>query len=220
MENVSPPSLRLGEILFGRTRRRLLALVFGAPDACFHTRDIHRRTGIGLGALSRELALLTDAGIILRDTRGNQVLYAVNPASPIFAELGSIVTKTIGLGDVLREALRSLSEGIRVAFIYGSFARGEQRGRSDVDLMVVGSLSFADLSSALSDAERQLAREVNPTLFRPAEYRRKLADEHHFVAGVHQGPKVFIIGGENDLRQLEQSRGGRGHSRTGAMVRQ
>src|SRR5688572_12101185 len=219
MENELLPSMLLGAVLFGRTRRRLLALLFGAPDEWFHTRDIHRRAGISLGALTRELSQLTDAGILRRQTRGNQVLHAVNPDSPIFAEMRSIVTKTIGLGDVIREALRPLAERIRVAFIYGSFARGQQRGRSDVDLMVIGDLSLAEVSSAISGAERTLAREVNPTLFHPSEYRRKLAEEHHFVASVHEGAKVFIIGSEDDLRQLQHPRPGRAHPTAGAVVR-
>lgn len=203
MENDLLPSMRLGEVLFGRSRRRLLALAFGAPDEWFHTRDIHRRAGISLGALTRELAQLTDAGILRRDTRGNQVLYAVNPASPIFAELGSIVTKTIGIGDVIRDALRPLADRIKLAFIYGSFARGEQRGRSDVDVMVIGDLDFPDLAAAAGEAQRALNREVNVSLYDAKEYRRRLTEEIPFIKHVTEGAKIWLIGTDDDLRKLQ-----------------
>ena len=117
----------------------------------------------------------------------------------MFEELKSLVVKTLGVGDVLREALAPVADRVRVAFLFGSFARGEQQ-RSDVDVMVVAQdLEFRELVRALKPAEQRLGREVSPSLYRPGEFREKLAAGHHLLTRVVAGPKVFLIGGEDDL---------------------
>ena len=108
--------------------------------------------------------------------------------------------KTLGLADVLREALQALEERIRLAYIYGSFASGTARAKSDVDLMIVGDLGLKDLAGPLAEAERLLSREVNVTVYSEEEYRSRLNEEDGFVARVHQGAKIMIMGKADDLK--------------------
>lgn len=98
--------------------------------------------GAGQGAVQRELAQLTAAGLLTRFQRGNQVFYQANPETPIFSELKSVIVKTAGVADVLREGLAELANKITVAFIHGSVARGQAKGDSDVDVVVVGGSGF------------------------------------------------------------------------------
>jgi len=193
---------RLSTTLFGRTRRAVLALLYGHADEAFYLRQIARVSGTGLGTVQRELALLTAAGIIRRDARGRQVYYRANAECPVFAELKSIVTKTVGAGDTLRAALRPLAGRIRVAIVYGSQAAGRARTGSDVDVLVVGRVTFAQVVSALAGAQAILGREVNATVYPPTEFRAKVAQGHGFLKRVLQGPVMFLIGGENDLARL------------------
>jgi predicted nucleotidyltransferase len=116
--------------------------------------------------------------------------------------LRGLLLKTAGVADVLREALAPLAAGISVAFVYGSVARGEERRASDVDLLVVGDASFAAVAQALAPAQRRLGREVNPTVFTPAEFRQKLTAGHHFLRSVTGREKLFLFGNEHDLRRL------------------
>jgi predicted nucleotidyltransferase len=148
-------------VLFGRTRRGILSLLFTRPDEGFYLREIVRRTGGGIGAVQRELGQLTECGIVRRD-EGR--FFRANSDSPIYGALKDIVVRTMGVGDVLRRALRSVEERVAVAFVFGSFARGEQRESSDVDVMVVAKgdgLSIDDVAAALSKAQEELGREVN-----------------------------------------------------------
>lgn len=188
----------LSDVLFGRTRQKVLALFFGHPDESFYLREVARRTGQALGAVQRELAQLAAAGILGRERQGNQVRFRVNPQCPVYPELKALVTKTVGAADVLRAALRPLAERIRAAFLFGSFARGEQRQHSDVDVMVVGDVSFRDLSAALAQAERRLGRPVNPVLYTPDEFACKRAENHHFLTRVLEEPKILLIDGGGD----------------------
>ena len=93
----------LAAALFGKTRRALLALFYGHPEQSFYLREIARAVGAGQGAVQRELAHLTAAGLLVRLRRGNQVFYQANPQTPIFSELKSLIVKTAGVADVLRD---------------------------------------------------------------------------------------------------------------------
>ena len=193
---------QLGAALFGKSKRALLALFYVQPERSFYLRQVMRTLGIGQGAVQRELARLVDAGLLVRTQVGSQVHYQANAASPIFAELKSLMLKSSGVADVLREALAGLSERITVAFVYGSMAMGTGKASSDVDIMVIGDVSFGDVVSALQPAQKTIGREVNPSVYSKREYRAKLQAKHHFLTSVIDTPKVFIVGGEHELKRL------------------
>jgi len=191
--------------LFGKTRSAVLALLLLRADERFHLRQVARLTGGGLGAVQRELAILTRMGIIRREESGRQVYYQAERASPIFGELSALMVKTSGVAGAIREAIEPLRKRIVLAMLFGSFARGEQHAASDIDLFVVADVrkvSFADLAKALTPVQARLGREVNPSFYPPAELRRKWASGHHFVRNVIEGKKVFVIGGEDELRRV------------------
>lgn len=192
--------------LFSKNRRAVLALLFGHPDETFYVRQIARACGPGMGAIQRELAQLTAAGILRRTVSGHQVYYQANPECPIFAELKSLVAKTVGVADVLRAALTPLADRIAVAFVFGSVVHGGQRRASDVDLAVIGDVTFAEVVDVLAGPQENLSREINPVVYSAAEYSSKLAAGHHFVRALVEQEKVFLIGGERDLAGLATRR--------------
>jgi predicted nucleotidyltransferase len=198
------PASATSEALFGKARRAVLAMIFGRADEQFYVRQIARAAGAGQGAVHRELKRLTEAGIVLRTTKGQQVYYQANQQSPIFQELKSLFIKTAGVGDLLREVLAPLGKRVSVAFIYGSLARGQENARSDVDVMVIGKATFGEVVDALHPVQDRLGREVNPTVYPPAEFRAKLAAKHHFLTTVMREPKVFLIGETHDLARLAE----------------
>jgi predicted transcriptional regulator len=78
------------EALFGKTRRSILGLLFRQPDEAFFVRKIIRLAGVSPGAAQRELKRLSDAGIIVRSTKDNHVLFQANPSCPAYIELRSL----------------------------------------------------------------------------------------------------------------------------------
>jgi uncharacterized protein len=193
---------QLGAALFGKSKRALLALFYVQPERSFYLRQVTRTLGIGQGAVERELARLVEAGLLVRTRVGSQVHYQANAASPIFGELKALMVKTAGVADVLREALAGLAEEIAVAFVYGSLARGEGKANSDVDVMIIGDVSFGEVVSALQSAQKTIGREVNPSVYSEREFRAKLQARHHFLTSVANAPKVFLVGGEHELNRL------------------
>jgi uncharacterized protein len=192
----------IGPALFSRGRRELLGLFFSRPEKTFYLRQIVRVLGIGHGVVQRELSRLSDAGLITRERVGSQVHYQANRESPVFNELKSLMVKTAGVAEVLRDSLGAVADQIDVAFIFGSFARSEEHARSDVDLMVVGNVSFGDAVAALQSAQQRIGREVNPAVISAAEYRARRKSKDRFVQTVLKSPKFFLIGGEHELERL------------------
>lgn len=202
MSTINSPS-SLGALLLGRTRLAILSLLLSQPERKLYLRQIIRLSGAGQGAVQRELALLVRAGILLKTREANLAYFQANCASPVFQELRGLIQKTAGIAALLRTALLPLADSIERAFLYGSVARGEEQTESDVDLMIVGSVPFFDVVSAISPLQETLGREINPTVFTEAEYNARLAAEDHFLTQVQADPRIDLIGGEHDSRSVE-----------------
>jgi predicted nucleotidyltransferase len=130
------------------------------------------------------------------------VYYQANRDSPLFADLRGLLLKTAGLVDVLAQALKPLAAKLQTAFVYGSIAAGAEGSDSDIDLMVVGDVSPPDLALPLRRAREQLGREINPTVYTPAEFARKRAANDHFLKQVLDRPKLFVLGNDNELGKV------------------
>src|SRR6185437_7907838 len=139
----------LADALFTATQQRVLGALYGQPQRSFTVSELIASTAAGSGAVQRELAKLVASGLLTMRPFGNQKHYQANPAAPIHGELVGIIQKTVGIAEPLRDALRPLSKKIVAAFVYGSVAKRSDTARSDVDLMVVGEVGFAEVVNAV-----------------------------------------------------------------------
>jgi predicted nucleotidyltransferase len=207
MPNMGAIKPNMGNALFTKTQQRVLGLLFGSPDRSFYSNEIVRISGVGNGTVQRELGRLVECGLVSAGTIGNQKHYQANRAAPIFEELRGIALKTFALADVLRARLAPLAKQIRLAFVYGSVAKGSDRATSDIDVMILSDdLSFADVIEALDASDNSLGRRVNPTMYRVVEFQRKASEEGGFLSRVMEGQKIFLIGAENDIPEPRRAR--------------
>lgn len=198
------------EALFSGYHRRILALLLMHPDQSYHVREIARMTEVPAGSLHRELKLFSNSGILLREPAGNQVRYRANRECPIFPELAGILRKTVGLADVLREALAPLAKRTQAAFVYGSIAKGTETAGSDVDVMIISDdITYPDVMQVLTKVEEKVGRTINPTVYGHAEWRRKLAEEGGFLQRVMKQPRIFLIGTDDDLPKQKSGKSGK-----------
>ncbi len=188
----------IGDALFTKTQQRVLALLYGNAGRSYYTNEIVRWAGMGRGTVRRELERLLSAGLLVMRREGNQQYYQANPDSPVFNELRGIVLKTFGVVEVLREALLPLSSDIELAAVYGSMASGEELQGSDIDLLVVGKVTFEEIVTALYPCQEILGREINPNLFTPDDFMCKMNEKDSFVAQVMAKQKLIILGKEDD----------------------
>ena len=195
----------LSSLLFSEYRKRILGLLLLHPNDSYHMRELARLTNTASGTLHKELVKLVGGGILQSKKVGNQVHYSANTQSAIFSELASILRKTSGLSDVVADALMPAKEQIEIAFIYGSIARGEAQTGSDVDIMLVGSISFGDAVTALYPCQRILQREIMPVVYSAEEFSRRIRQQDSFLIDVLAKPKLFVIGGDNELRKFTKN---------------
>lgn len=182
------------DALFPKTRQAILAATFGGPHRWWYMRELARHLRVTPSSLQRELASLVRGGILLQRREGKHVYFRAATESPVFEELQGLILKTVGLADVIRNALKPLANRIQWAFTYGSIAGSGEHSASDVDLMIVGQVGLADVSSPLRKAERRLNRAVNPVTYTPGGFAAKVKSNNYFIATVLRSKKVFILG--------------------------
>ena len=180
-----------GTVLFGKSRRAILTLLYGHVDEEFYLRQIVRNTGLGIGPVQRELKQLADSSILQRRIHGHQVYYQANPETPIFEELKNIVRKTFGVADILKQALIPGGDRIKVAFIFGSTARSADDKRSDIDLMVIGDVGFTEIASDLYEVQETLGREVNPKIYSKEEWMQMKNRKDAFIKEILAKPRLI-----------------------------
>lgn len=196
----APARTGIADALFSATQQRVLTLLFGQPGRSFFTNELIGLVGAGSGAVQREVRRLVESGLVTVTRLGSQKHYQANPAAPIFEELRGIVTKTLGMAEVLRAALAQLGESVRLALLYGSVAKGSDTAHSDVDLLVVSdTLTLEQIYEALTPIERQLGRRVSPTLYTVAEFRRRRASSNPFLTKVLAGETIRLTDDRDDL---------------------
>jgi len=195
----------LERLFTSRVRVRLLTLFLTHPGETFYVRQIVRLTGETYNNVRQELQNLAQLGLILSERRANATYYQANVQHFLFPELKRIILKTEAVGDRLREALTGLRD-IRVAFIYGSTAKGTESPSSDVDLMVIGEVDLDALDRAIDSIEEEIGRTVNYTLFRVEEWQKRVAQGHSFLTDVLTHDKIFVIGDEDELSALGTGR--------------
>ena len=198
MERKSP----IADVLLGKTKQHLLSAILLQPERSWYLSELARYLHVPPSSLQRELAQFVNAGIVAKRQDGNRVYFQADHTCPVFQELSGLLTKTVGLADLVRDALTPLKDRIHLAFIYGSVATSRERSSSDVDLMIVGEATLADVAVPLRALESRLGRAVNPTVYTSPEFAKRVSEKNHFLTAVLETELLFILGTANDLARL------------------
>ena len=190
----------LPDMLSSRVRAEIFRLLFGVSAQELHMRELERRSGLAIGTIQQELRKLEGMDLLAVRRDGNRVYYSANTAHPLYRDIRNLVLKTSGLVEVLREALSS--EGIDLAFVFGSVARGEEGAQGDVDLMIIADAGLAAVSAMLRGVSEKLGREVNPHVMSRDEFTERLKSGDHFLGRVIDSSKLFVVGDEDELARL------------------
>lgn len=190
----------LAELFKSKTRAELFKIFFGLNSGEFHLREIERQSGLAIGSVQKEIENLVELAFIIRRIDGNRTYYRANQNHPLFSLFRELVLKTVGAGDLLKEAFAD--EKVDFLFIFGSIAAGKEKPESDVDLFVIGDIGLRAVSKLLQEPCGKIGREINPHVMNRAEFVKRRTEKDHFVARVLETPILMIIGDENELRKL------------------
>ena len=184
----------------------VLSLFLQHPEAEFYQTEIVRQTHKALMQVQRALKVLVGIGLISSEQQGKMVYYKAVREHPAFEDLKRLFLKTVMLGDTLRKALKPFTSRISLAFIFGSYARGEEGVDSDIDLMLVAALSLEERAKIFGPLTRQIQRELNPVVIAPQEFEKMVLEKDHFVLELVHSPKLWIVGGEDELKRVGAKR--------------
>ena len=191
----SSPTLKA--LFSSETRIKALSHFFLHAGESFYLRQLEKILKIPVGQLGRELLNLEKIHLLTSSLEGNQKRYSVNRGFMLYEELKNIFLKTAGAGDTIRESL-SGPKGVEIAFIYGSFAKGEEHPGSDMDVMVVGDTPDKEIGRTISSAEKRLKRTVNYSLYEREEVKTRLDKKDNFIMTVFSEPRIILIGSKDD----------------------
>jgi DNA-binding transcriptional ArsR family regulator len=190
----------LAELLSSRVKAEIFRLLLGVFDQELHVREIGRRSGLANATVRQELKRLTRLGLVTGRQDGNRIYYRANQQHPLYLDIRNLVMKTCGMVHVLQQALTQ--EAVRLAFVFGSIARGADKAHSDVDLMVIGKIGLRQLGKSLSGVAARIGREINPHILGAEEFAKRKKARDHFLTTVLAAPKLFVVGNENELEAM------------------
>ena len=191
--------------LFSPTRQAVLSATFLRPEKSWYLSELAAHLGTRPSSLQRDVDSLVRVGILEKRLDGRRSYIRANPDSPIFPELHSLIEKTSGIVPMLQGAIAKLSKKIQWAFVYGSMARGEESAKSDVDLMLIGTVNTMEMVPVLRQLENVMGREINPTIFTKDDFSRNIAKKNHFLLTVLRGPKIMLKGTQDELETVARS---------------
>jgi len=186
------------EITRSRLRQKVLSYFFTNPEANLYLREIASILKEDPGNLSKELTKLEKEKIFNSLVKGNQKYFSLNKNYPLYKELMSIIFKTIGVEGSLRQIMESL-EGIKLSFIYGSFAKNRQNSASDIDLLILGNPEEDKLNERIEDLEKRLQREINYNIYSEEEYKKRIKKRDSFILNILKSPKIILKGKINGI---------------------
>lgn len=190
--------MEITRIFKSKVRKEIFRIFFANPDKAYYLRELERILGVPVSMIQRELRNLERGGLFRRHKQGNLLYYSIDKNYPLFDEYRSIISKTIGVRRQMSDVLETIG-GIKVAFIYGSFARNEKKADSDIDLFLIGSIDERRLVTEINRLEKLLTREINYILYKPDEFQRKRQQRDGFILDIMESPKIFLIGNDDEF---------------------
>ncbi len=186
------------EIQRSATEARLLAFLTATPGQEFHTRELVRRVSGSPRPVHLALEKLARQGLVESRRVGPLRLWRMDPGHPLFLPLRDLYARTVGIVAQLRRLFEG-ENGIRFAFVFGSYARGDDDARSDIDVFVVGDLEVDPLIVATQKLEANLGRELNAVVWTEQDLRKRIQERSPFLATVREEPKIWIVGDEHEF---------------------
>ena len=179
-----------------------LGVLFANPEREFYQAEIVQRLPYTKLQVQRALKRITDAGVANERRDASRVYYQAARQSPVFAELRSLLDKTVGLTGQLRQALEPIREDLLAVFIFGSVASGTERADSDLDLFCVGQVRARKLAGIIGPFGRSLGREINCVHYQPEDFQEKLRSHDDALAKILADDRVWLIGTEDDFASV------------------
>lgn len=183
---------------FTKNQTLILELFFNDPEKTYYLRELGRILDKEPGVFQKDINKLVESGILISEYRANSRFFKLNKYHTLYKELKSIFFKTMGGEGKLKELFKDI-KNIKIAFIFGSYAKKKEDSFSDIDLMIIGNPDEDLLLPKISKLESKLDREINYHIFSPGDWKKSLKEKNSFIESILAAPKIFLIGTKNEL---------------------
>lgn len=186
---------------FTKNQILILELFFKNPEKSYYLRELGRIINKEPGVFQNDINKLAEKGILNSEYRAKSRFFSLNKNHPLYKELKSIFFKTVGAEGRLKETLKDI-KGIKMAFVFGSFAKKDEDSFSDIDLMLIGKVFEKELIPSIVKLEKKLEREINYHIFSSSDFAKKVKEKNSFIKNILAGPKIFLISDEKELSRI------------------
>lgn len=176
----------------------IINLFFKNPEKEYYFREIAKNLNKEPSHYQRYLDNLVEDRILLDERRGNMRFFRLNKEHPLYEEIKSIISKTSGLENELKELVDKL-DNVECAFIFGSIAKGTENNNSDIDLMLIGNINQDALVTMISSLEGKIAREINYHIYSSQEIIKKIKEKNNFISNIFLSPIIKLKGDPYDF---------------------
>lgn len=184
--------MSLADFLLTSRQQKILAPLLLNPGHSYRLSELLAMSGTGRGASQKHIDNFVQAGLLQEERRGNQRCLQINRDFPLYEDLRSICLKSFGLGEGLKTVLEPLANRITEAFVFGSVASGTDRAESDIDLMVIGSVSLISLMDVIAPFEKRLHRSIHINLYDDGIWQ-KLITRDPVIQQIIKSPTIRIV---------------------------
>ncbi|MEX1052365.1 MAG: hypothetical protein WEC80_00785 [Patescibacteria group bacterium] len=188
----------LDHIIPSQTRIKVLELFYHNPENSYYLRKVVREVEKEVNAVKRELDILEGEKVLFKEKRLNKVFYTLNKNYVFYEEFLRIFAKTGTFAKMIYDKLTKLG---KVKFVSMSlkFAKKQQIKEDEVYLFLVGSVVVPEITSIVSEVEKEFGSEINYTVMTEEEFNFRKKNNDQFVWRFLKQPKIMLMGLEEDL---------------------
>lgn len=160
-------------LISSKTRIKLLVRLFFNPKTRSYLRELAKEFGVSTNSVREELNQLTDTKLLKSERNGRQVYYTANVDHPLFPELKSMVSKVMGIDQVIDGIVNRLGD-LELAYLIDDYAEGKDTGI--IDLLLVGEIDQYHLTDLSRKTERYIKRKIRSLVLSRKEYNELLPE--------------------------------------------
>ena len=159
----------LSDLITSKVRIRILMRLFLNPHQKAYLRELVNEFKVSSGQMREELKHLKDANILVSEKNGRTVLYSANTKHLLFAELQSMVKKSLGMDRILESIIKRLGD-LESAYLLDDYAEGKDTGI--IDLLLVGKIDQDNLQDLVRKTERYIERKIRILVLNSDEFEK------------------------------------------------
>jgi Fe2+ or Zn2+ uptake regulation protein len=188
----------LENIIPSKTRRKILELFFQKPNENFYLRRVVRELNEEVNAVKRELDILAEEKLLLKEKRLNKVFYTLNKNYLFYDEFLRIFTKS---GPILQMIYKNLSRLGKIKYITVSsrFAKRLPIKEEEIYFLYVGVIVLKELEILMKKAEELFQAPINYTVMTEEEFVFRKKNNDPFIWRFLKQPKIMLVGDEESL---------------------